>query len=103
MAGGRQFLIRLTGPQPHLMDPAVVQAHVAWLRALAEDGRLVVCGLVEDGVSLVVIRAADRAEAVVISETDPFAVTGAYQERKVLRFSPADAGNDYLLGLREAD
>ena len=101
MAELEHFLIRLAGAQQHLMDPEVVQGHAAWLEALDAAGRLVLAGPVEGGEALVVIRALDRAEALKISEGDPFAAAGVYADRAVLRLSLAHAGNAYLLRLAQ--
>jgi len=97
----QSFLIRLSGARQHLMDPDVVQAHVAWLRDLDEAGRLLLAGVLEGGEAVVVIRAEGRDEAVKIADSDPFAEAGVYGERTVLRLNHAHAGNDYLLRLAQ--
>ena len=97
----QSFLIRLSGARQHLMDPDVVQAHVAWLRALDEAGRLLLAGTLEGGGAMVALRAIDRLEAEKIADADPFAQAGVYAERTVLRLSLATAENEYLLRLAQ--
>lgn len=49
------FLVKLENAQPERMTPALVRAHVAWLRELTEAGRLVLCGPCADGTAVLVL------------------------------------------------
>ena len=60
------------------MTRALVEAHVAYLRELDREGRLVLAGpLAERGEGLVVVRAESEDDARAIAARDPFVLAGA--------------------------
>jgi uncharacterized protein len=60
------------------MTEALARRHVAHLKALDRQGRLVLCGPFEDGKGgMVIIRASSLDEATRIAESDPFVREGA--------------------------
>lgn len=79
------------------LDEPVVRAHVAHLRELDRQGRLVLCGPFEDYPGgLVVFRAEDLAEASAIAGADPFVALG-YKTFELRTLAVANAENGYLL------
>lgn len=91
------FLLRLGDARPEAMTPALIEAHVAWLRRLHAAGQLVLCGPCADGSAIIVLRCADRDAAERLAAEDPFADAGAYGSRSVVAFTPATPENDFLL------
>lgn len=74
----------------------LIHEHVAHLRALDDDGVLILAGpLVGTRQGLVVVRAADTAAAERIAERDPF-VTGGVRTYRVDTWQLATRANDYL-------
>ena len=79
-------------------DADAIAAHVAWLRALDDAGRLIVCGPFADGDGgLIVFTAADLAQARATAEADPFVVRGCKRAR-VRELDRAERANGYGLG-----
>lgn len=80
------------------VDQAAVEAHVAYLKVLDDNGKLVLAGPYADGDGgLVIYTAASRNEAIITAKADPFVADG-YQSFEVRAFLPANRHNDYLVG-----
>lgn len=89
------FVLSLKSRRP--FTPEVIAAHVAHLRALDEEGALVVAGpLVGGRGGLVIIRAQDAAAAERIAAADPFVAEG-FSEVGVSAMLVASRENDFLL------
>jgi uncharacterized protein YciI len=91
------FIVKLAGAQPDRTTPANIEAHVAWLHALQNAGKLVLCGPCDDGTAIIVLSCGTLEEATHLANTDPFVETGAYAERTVQAFQLATPENNFLL------
>lgn len=79
------------------LNEAIIMDHVAHLRELDRQGRLVLCGPFEDYPGgMVVFLAEDLAEATRIANSDPFVASG-YKTFELRTLAVANAGNNYLL------
>nr|WP_321362309.1 YciI family protein [uncultured Hyphomonas sp.] len=92
------FIVKLAGAQPDRTTRANVEAHVAWLHALQDAGKLVLCGPCDDGTAIIVLSCSTLEDATDLANSDPFAETGAYAERTVHAFQLATPENNFLLG-----
>jgi uncharacterized protein YciI len=73
----------------------VIERHIAYLRGLDKDGRLVLCGPFTDFPGgMVVIRASSREEADRIVQSDPFIAEG-YETYNLRTLEVADASTDF--------
>ncbi len=78
------------------LNNEVVALHIAHLRTLDNEGRLIVCGPFTDFKGgMVVLRAHDKAEANQIAMSDPF-INGGFKTYEVRTLEVADASNGYL-------
>lgn len=74
----------------------VIQRHVEHLRKLDQQGKLVMCGPFADFPSgMVVVKAADKAEAEAIAKADPFVIEEV-RTYAVRTWLLACAENNYL-------
>jgi uncharacterized protein YciI len=91
------FVIRLTQQRPFTKE--IVAAHVAHLRRLDDDGRLVLAGPLSGDPpgGLIVIRAGSEREARSVAEADPF-VSEGFEELELRSLTRACRENGYLLG-----
>ncbi len=72
-----RFVVLLTAIAGRQADPALIRRHVAYLRMLDREGRLVMAGPFADGEGgMIVLRAADLTEARRIAADDPFVQEG---------------------------
>ena len=78
------------------LNPEVVALHIGHLRALDEEGKLILCGPFTDhNGGMVVYRACDEAEALRIAQQDPFIAKG-FKTFELRTLEVADASNGYL-------
>ena len=95
MKSGLLYLILLESRLPLTFD--VIEKHVAHLKALDEEGRLVACGPFTDYPGgMVLIHAASLEEAHGIAQRDPF-VAGGYREYSIRTVDWANKENNYGL------
>lgn len=79
------------------LNETIVKDHVAHLRELDRQGKLVLCGPFEDYPGgMVVFLAGDLAEAIRIASADPFVASG-YKTFELRTLAVANADNNYLL------
>ncbi len=91
-----RYAIHLRATEGAQLDRALVEAHVAFLRELDEDGALVLAGPIEGRAEgLVVVRASDLDEARRIAARDPFVVSGA-RSAEVLAWSISSEANGHM-------
>lgn len=96
MRDERLYVIFLNAVRGKPFTPAAIHAHVNHLRTLDQAGKLVLCGPLKDAeMGLVIIRAADTAEAETVARTDPFVVQG-FRTFTVRTLEVASAENNYL-------
>ena len=75
----------------------LIESHVAYLRELEKEDRLVLCGpFAENKGGMVIIRAGSIDEAKAISERDPFVQLKA-RRPEVLTWHLANHENNYLI------
>jgi len=80
-----------------------IRLHVQHLKALDDAGKLVLCGPFTDYPGgMVIVRAADRDEAISIAKSDPF-VTQRVRTYEVRSWLLATASNEYLSKIGEDD
>lgn len=78
------------------LNPDVVVRHIDHLSFLDQAGSLVLCGPFADHPGgMVVLRAAHKAEALRIAQSDPFIAEG-YKTFQLRTLEVADAHNGYL-------
>ncbi len=95
MENGLLYLILLENKQP--LNIGVIQGHVAHLRALDEEGRLVACGPFTDYPGGMVLIKADSIEAAhSIAQRDPFIKEG-YRNYSIRTVDWANKDNNYGL------
>ena len=71
-----RHVITLTRDPSHARSEELVRAHVAFLRELEREGRLVLAGPFEDGTGgMIIIRAKSHEAACAIAESDPFVIS----------------------------
>lgn len=88
------FLHQVPGKDTQIED---IKAHVAWLRKLYENQKLVLAGPFLDSPSgLVVIRASSPEEAAALAAEDPFVQSGVRHPR-LLEWQIACPENSFLL------
>jgi uncharacterized protein YciI len=90
----RAFLVEATlSPDAITRRVPVRPAHLARLRALLGDGRLIVGGAVEDlSESILIIRAADLGAARAIVEADVYVAEGVWTEIRIRPIQLVEAG-----------
>ncbi len=94
----RRFVILLEKVAGRAVPKEAIARHVEHLRRLDRDGRLELAGPFTDYPGgMVIVRAADEAEARRIAEEDPFVREG-FRTCSVRTWLLARAENDYLLG-----
>jgi len=87
------FVILLEKHRP--FDDAVIARHVEYLRDLDANGQLVLCGPFTDHPGgMVIIRAADYAEAEAICRADPFVAEG-FETYAIRTLEVADEESGY--------
>lgn len=87
------FLNKIEGKE---LSEELIQAHVDHLRLLDEKDKLVLSGPFTDhGSGLVVLKVANKDEAISIAESDPFVKEGA-RSFEVRSWQIAHRGNNYL-------
>ncbi len=81
----------------HPLNEALVKSHVEHLKALNEQGKLILCGPFQDYPGgMVVFSAEDLKEATDIANTDPFIASGCKTyELRTLELAKEE--NNYLL------
>ncbi len=90
------YAILLTHVPGVATDRGVIDRHIAHLRALDDRGALVLAGpMLDSPRGLVIVRAADRAEAERIATADPFVVEGV-RAYEVITWLLATRENGYL-------
>lgn len=90
------FVIFLDNVPDKSLSREVIDAHVAYLRELDSQKRLVLAGPFTDYPSgMVVIRAVDKADAVRIAELDPFVKKGV-RSYSIRTWLLATEQNNYL-------
>ena len=95
MTSGQLYLILFENKLPLTFD--VIQRHVAHLKALDEEGRLVACGPFTDYPGgMVLIKAALVGEAHKIAQEDPFVKEG-YKGYSIRTVDWANKDNNYGL------
>ena len=78
------------------LTKGVIARHVAHIRRLNAEGRLVMCGPFSDHPSeMIIIEANDKHEAVGIAEQDPFVFEG-YRAFEVRTLQVANEENNFL-------
>ena len=91
----RYYLIFLNSVPGRPLSPEVVNLHAAHLAELDDDGKLVLAGPIpERAGGLILLRAANLAEAKVIAEEDPL-VRRAYQTYELGTWLMSNRQNDY--------
>jgi uncharacterized protein len=92
-----RYFIFLYEEDGKALTPDVVQKHVAHLRKLDADGRLIICGPFTDFAGgVVVIDAIDIDEAHQIAKSDPF-VSEGYRTYKVQTIKWSREESNHLL------
>ncbi len=77
--------------------PALIEAHVAHLKKLDGDGRLVLCGpFLDYKGGMVVVRASSADEARRLAEQDPF-ISSGFETYELRTLQMACRENNYLL------
>lgn len=72
-----RYVINLTRNLEKPRDEVLIRKHVAFLRELDRDGRLVLAGPFEDGGGgMIIIHAQSLREAQALAESDPFVIGG---------------------------
>ncbi len=95
MTSGQLYLILFENKLPLTFD--VIQRHVANLKALDEEGRLVACGPFTDYAGgMVLLKAASLEEAHRIAQRDPFVKEG-YKDYSIRTVDWANKDNNYGL------
>jgi uncharacterized protein YciI len=73
-----RYVILLTSSPAAKRDENTIRDHVAFLRKLEGEGKLVLCGPFTDHAGgMIVIKAKDKAEATAIAKSDPFVRSGS--------------------------
>ena len=87
----------MTRKDPEKMSRPLVEEHVAHLKQLRAQGKLVICGpfLNYDG-GMVVIRAGSETEARQTAEKDPF-ISSGFESYELRVWQLASEENNYLL------
>lgn len=92
------FLAILNEKQPHLLDDALLEAHVAHLKKLRESSQLLVCGPCTDNQNAVLVfRANSQAQAETLIKQDPFIIKNYYKSFTIKEFIEADEKNNWLM------
>ena len=90
------YMYLMSNEQP--LNRELVESHVAYLRKLKAEERLVLCGPFTDYPGGMVVISAESAEAAVLTaEADPFIAAGC-KTYELRSFEPATEDNNYLLG-----
>ncbi len=90
--------IRLTRVTPEPFPVETIERHVAGLRALDDEGRLIAAGPLADGSGgLILARFSSLAEAEAFAAADPYVADG-YEVADVRDWLHAERRNGYLLG-----
>jgi len=77
--------------------PTLIEAHVAHLKKLDADGRLVICGpFLDYKGGMVIIRASSADEARRLAEQDPF-ISSGFETYELRTLQTACKENNYLL------
>ena len=92
----KDYLVRLSAKDRSILTPKLLEGHVNHLRSLDEKGHLRVCGPCEDGTAVLILRADSRSSVEELVSADPFVSRGFYRERKILEFTSAEQGNNFL-------
>ena len=89
------YVYLMTNQKP--LSEALVKSHVEHLKALKEQGKLILCGPFEDYAGgMVIFSAEDRKEATEIANSDPFIASGC-KTYEIRTLELADEDNNYLL------
>lgn len=76
----------------------VIEAHVAYLKQLSNDGQLVLCGPFSDYPGgMVIVRATSLEQAISLAEKDPLIACG-YKDYHMRTLEVANVDNGFLLG-----
>jgi uncharacterized protein YciI len=75
------------GPDGAKLRPKVREAHLANLRPLVDDGKVLIAGPFTDGSgSLIVIDMESEAEAIAFAYSDPYVTQGVFERVEVKPF-----------------
>jgi uncharacterized protein YciI len=75
------------GPDGARLRPSVRPAHLANLRPLVEQGRVVIAGPFTDGSgSLIIVDMESEAEALAFADNDPYTTGGVFERVEVKPF-----------------
>ena len=75
------------GPDGARLRPTVRPAHLANLRPLVEQGRVVIAGPFTDGSgSLIIVDMESEADALAFAESDPYTTGGVFERVEVKPF-----------------
>ncbi|MBA4495066.1 YciI family protein [Paenactinomyces guangxiensis] len=93
----KQFVVRLSDKQKHLMTAKLITDHVNYLRQLKEVGRLPFCGPCTDGTAIMILKADSREEAEKLLASDPFSAVDYYKSRDMIEVEEATLENNFHL------
>lgn len=90
------YVIMLNKNSNKELKQETILRHIAHLKNLHSDGKLILCGPFTDYPSgMVIVRAQSKEEAIKIAESDPFVVEGA-RTYEVRTWLLANEENNYL-------
>ena len=94
----KQFVIMLSGKTTGTLKTELLEQHVAHLKKLKKENRLVVCGpFLNNSGAMKIIRAENMEEAQQIATRDPFTAESYYQNYEIFELIEANETNNYLL------
>ncbi len=94
----RTYFVLLTNKTATQLDDALLLAHVAHIKKLHAEGRLVICGPLDDNKrALQIIAASDRTQAEGIVQADPFIKQQYYRSFELHELIEGNEENNWLL------
>lgn len=91
-----RYVVTLTRNPEHPRDEALIREHVAFLRGLEREGRLVDAGPFEDGQGgMIILRAESLEAARRIAAADPF-ISSGYETCEVRTWLLSREENDHM-------
>jgi len=90
------FVIMLENVLGRDASVELIRRHIQHIRALDEEGKLVLCGPFTDHAGgMIILQVEDRSEAETIAQADPFVVEGV-RRYEIRTWEIGSAANNYL-------
>lgn len=94
----KSFLVLYNKKQSHLLNPALLNDHINYLKKLDSQGFLLLCGpLTNNEQAVFYIKIASLEEAQQLILKDPFIQEKYYSDFSISEFLPANPENDWLM------